>query len=164
MGTSIALGMSPEENILIMPGEVFLVVELSWAFACIIAGISTALCAYSGIPGIMFFPDDRLFLIPDYGAYVKTFFIIVIVNISGAVAGLFLAVLAGAGLNALKLSSADPGLQTVMGGSVFYLGFSWSSVAWIPGGIAAISALTALTSLRSSLNVPPIAAISEIKQ
>lgn len=86
---------------------------------------------------------------------------IIIVNISGAVAGIAAGFILRAAVNALKLATDDPGIQTVLGGSVFYLGFSWWTPLLIIGGITAISAVTALATLRKSLKVSPISAIRE---
>ena len=86
---------------------------------------------------------------------------ILFVNLGGAVAGLALGLGIRALVNALNISSTDPGFQVVVGGSRFVLGLSPSSFLWILGGVALITILTALTTLGKALNVAPVVAVRD---
>jgi ABC-type lipoprotein release transport system permease subunit len=86
---------------------------------------------------------------------------ILFVNLGGAVAGLALGLAAREGINALGISSTDPGFQVVVGGSRFVLGLSPSSLFWILGGVTLITILTSLTTLGKALNVAPVVAVRE---
>jgi len=86
---------------------------------------------------------------------------IFLVNFAGSVAGVLVGLLARAGINALNLTTSDPGLQVVLGGSRFTLGLSPSTLFWILGGISLITLLTALTTLGKALNVAPVVAVKE---
>lgn len=86
---------------------------------------------------------------------------IVLVNFAGSVAGVAAGLAARAGVNALNLTTTDPGLQVVLGGGRFTLGLSPSTLFWILGGISLITLLTALTTLGKALNVPPVVAVKE---
>jgi ABC-type lipoprotein release transport system permease subunit len=87
---------------------------------------------------------------------------ILLVNLFAAATG----IAAGLGvrfiINALKITSTNPGVQLVFGGSMFYLGFSFSTVIWLLAGIVLVTVLTALTTLGASLKVRPIEAVREV--
>jgi ABC-type lipoprotein release transport system permease subunit len=86
---------------------------------------------------------------------------ILFVNLGGAVAGLILGLGVRALVNALNITSTDPGFQVVVGGSRFVLGLSPSSFLWILGGVALITILTALTTLGKALDVAPVVAVRD---
>jgi len=86
---------------------------------------------------------------------------IFVVNFIGALAGVVAGLAARGGINALNLTTDEPGLQVVMGGSHFTLGLSPSTLFWILGGISLITLLTALTTLGKALNVSPVVAVKE---
>ncbi|HUH43743.1 MAG TPA: hypothetical protein VLZ44_01110, partial [Treponemataceae bacterium] len=65
-------------------------------------------------------------------------------------------------VNALKITSEEPGFQIVVGSSVFYLGSSLSTVVWIIGGLAIITILTSLSTLGKALKVSPVVAVQEL--
>lgn len=88
---------------------------------------------------------------------------ILMVNLAGTLVGLASGLGVRELVNALKLSSEDPGLQVVMGGSLFYLGLSPSTVLWILGGMMSITLLTALGSLGKALRVSPVVAVREVE-
>jgi ABC-type lipoprotein release transport system permease subunit len=89
---------------------------------------------------------------------------ILFVNLAATLSGIGLGAGISAIINALKISTADPGLQLVLGGSVFHLGYSLDSMLWISGCIIIITLLTALTTMGSSLKVSPSAAMRETEQ
>lgn len=84
-----------------------------------------------------------------------------VVNLAGAAAGILLGLGIRAGINALRLTSEEPGVQVVFGGNVFHLGLSWGTAAWIVGGIVTVTVVTALATLGPSLKVSPVEAIRE---
>ena len=86
---------------------------------------------------------------------------IFIVNFFGAVSGILIGLGARAFINALNITSSDPGFQVVMGGSIFSLGLSISTIVWILGGICIVTVLTALTTLGKALKVSPVVAVKE---
>lgn len=86
---------------------------------------------------------------------------IFIVNLAGSLAGIALGLGTRAIVNAVHITSTDPGFQVVMGGSVFKLGLSPSTVLYIIGGICIITVLTALTTLGKALQVSPVVAVRE---
>lgn len=64
IGTSISLGMSKGENIFTLVGEVFIVTSLSWIFGAVFGSLLVFLFSKIGIPGMIFFMEDRLYTIP----------------------------------------------------------------------------------------------------
>ena len=86
---------------------------------------------------------------------------ILFVNLGGAVVGLGLGLGSRWCINAVGITSTDPGFQVVVGSSRFVLGLSPSSIFWILGGVALITILTSLTTLGKALNVPPVEAVRE---
>ena len=86
---------------------------------------------------------------------------ILFVNLGGALAGILLGLAARELINALGITSTDPGFQVVVGGSRFALGLSPSSFSWIIGGVTLITILTSLTTLGKALNVAPVVAVRE---
>jgi ABC-type lipoprotein release transport system permease subunit len=98
-------------------------------------------------------------------------FLIIVYSLEILLVNLFAAIIGiGAGLgisfliNSLKITSTNPGVQLVFGGSTFYLGISLSTMVWLLIGIALVTFLTALTTLGSSLRVRPIEAVREIEE
>lgn len=86
---------------------------------------------------------------------------ILIVNVAGTAAGLALGLGVGALINALNITTNDPGTQLVFGGSVFRLSFTQATALTIVLGIAALSVATALATLGAALKVSPLAAMRE---
>ena len=86
---------------------------------------------------------------------------ILFVNLGGAMAGIVLGLALRELINALGITSTDPGFQVVVGGGRFALGLSPSSFYWIVGGVTLITILTSLTTLGRALNVPPVVAVRE---
>jgi len=89
---------------------------------------------------------------------------ILLVNLFAAAIGIGAGLGVSAVINSLKLTSTNPGMQLVFGGSTFCLGFSLSTVIWLLAGIVLVTFLTALTTLGSSLRVRPIEAVRETQQ
>jgi ABC-type lipoprotein release transport system permease subunit len=89
---------------------------------------------------------------------------ILLVNLSAAAVGIAAGLGVSAVINSLKISSTNPGMQLVFGGSTFYLGFSLSTVIWLLAGIVFVTFITALSTLGSSLKVRPIEAVREVRQ
>lgn len=87
---------------------------------------------------------------------------IFLVNMIGGIAGILLGQGARLIVNALKITSEEPGFQIVVGSSVFYLGSSLSTVVWIIGGLAIITILTSLSTLGKALKVSPVVAVQEL--
>lgn len=83
------------------------------------------------------------------------------VNLAASVAGILGGLAVRGAINLAGISSDDPGFQIVAGGSVFRLGLSASSVAWVVGGVLVITVLTALTTLGKALKVSPVVAVRE---
>lgn len=83
------------------------------------------------------------------------------VNLIGSVAGIAGGLVVRAVINALDISSDEPGFQVVAGGSHFYLGLSAGTILWIVGGICLLTILTALTTLGRALRVSPVVAVKE---
>ncbi len=86
---------------------------------------------------------------------------IFLVNLGGALTGIALGFLSRAIINALRITSEDPGFQIVVGSSTFYLGYSASTIFWLLGGVAVITIITALTTLGKALKVSPVVAVRE---
>lgn len=86
---------------------------------------------------------------------------IFLVNLAGSLVGVAAGLAARAGVNALNITTTDPGLQVVLGGGRFTLGLSPSTLFWVLGGISLITLLTALTTLGKALNVSPVVAVKE---
>ena len=89
---------------------------------------------------------------------------IFIVNLAGSLAGIGTGLIVRAGINALKITSDNPGFLIVAGGSTFTLGLSAGTILWIIGGISLLTVLTALTTLGKALNVSPVVAVKETEQ
>ena len=62
IGTSIAIGLSPRGNMLVLLGESLVLVLVSWAAGSIIGSGLLVLFHHSGVPGIIFMPGNRLLL------------------------------------------------------------------------------------------------------
>lgn len=86
---------------------------------------------------------------------------IFIVNFAGSLAGIAVGLVARILINAMHISSTNPGFLIVAGGSTFTLGLSLGTVLWIIGGISLLTVLTALTTLGKALNVSPVVAVKE---
>lgn len=86
------------------------------------------------------------------------------VNLSGSLAGIGAGLAVRAAVNALKITSDNPGFLIVAGGSTFTLGLSASSILWIVGGISLLTVLTAITTLGKALRVSPVVAVKETEQ
>lgn len=86
---------------------------------------------------------------------------IFIVNIAGSLAGIAAGLVARAIINAMRITSTNPGFLIVAGGSQFTFGLSLSTVFWIIGGISLLTVLTALTTLGKALGVSPVVAVKE---
>lgn len=86
---------------------------------------------------------------------------ICLVNIAGSILGIAAGLGLRACINALEITSTDPGFQVVAGGSVFRLGLSTSTIVWILGGVGIITILTAIATLGKALKVSPVVAVRE---
>lgn len=86
---------------------------------------------------------------------------ICIVNLAGSILGIAAGLGLRACINALEITSTDPGFQVVAGGSVFRLGLSASTIVWILGGVGIITILTAVATLGKALKVSPVVAVRE---
>lgn len=86
---------------------------------------------------------------------------IFIVNFAGSIAGIAGGLIIRLIINAMNITSTNPGFLVVAGGSRFTLGFSFGSVFWITGGICVLTVLTALTTLVKALRVSPVVAVKE---
>ncbi|WP_242394982.1 ABC transporter permease [Anaeromyxobacter oryzisoli] len=62
IGTWIALGLSPAQNVVILCGEILVLVLVSWAIGSIIGTGVILLFHRTGMPGVVFMPGSRLFL------------------------------------------------------------------------------------------------------
>jgi len=86
---------------------------------------------------------------------------ICLVNLAGSILGIAAGLGLRACINALEITSTDPGFQVVAGGSVFRLGLSASTIVWILGGVGIITILTAVATLGKALKVSPVVAVRE---
>lgn len=89
---------------------------------------------------------------------------IFVVNFAGSCLGIAFGLIGRVIINALKITSSNPGFLIVVGGSHLYLGLSLSTIMWILGGISILTILTALTTLGKGLRVSPVVAIKETEQ
>jgi len=62
IGTSIAIGLSPRGNMVVLLGENLVLVLVSWAAGSIIGSALLVFFHHTGIPGIIFMPGNRLLL------------------------------------------------------------------------------------------------------
>lgn len=60
IGTSIAVGLSPGQNILVMFGEMLALVVVSWAVGSLLGTILILALHQGGVPGIIFMPGGHL--------------------------------------------------------------------------------------------------------
>lgn len=60
IGTAIAIGLAPRQNIVIMLGEVVIIVATSWAVGATLAVAAVLALHEVGLPGIIFMPEGRL--------------------------------------------------------------------------------------------------------
>ena len=66
IGTSIAMGMSASENVWLLVAETGIIVTISWAFGSLLATGVIWLFSRIGLPGIFFFPENRLYFTFDF--------------------------------------------------------------------------------------------------
>jgi len=76
IGTGIAMGLSNGQTIAVMLGEVGVIVTVSWAIGSGVASLLTAAAGTWGIPGMIFFPGQRLYLSPQLGPYFLSYLIL----------------------------------------------------------------------------------------
>jgi ABC-type lipoprotein release transport system permease subunit len=86
---------------------------------------------------------------------------ILVVNFGATLAGIAGGLAVRGVVNALALTTRDPGFQLLFGGSTVSLGFSPGTLLFVICATPAVTALTALTTLRARLRVPPLAALRE---
>lgn len=92
-------------------------------------------------------------------------FEIIIIDLLSAANGIILGLFIRFFVNRLDIQfQNNPGIQNVLGGDRFYLGFSYSSIFWILFGLITISLITGFIILRFSLDVPPVEAVRVIEE
>jgi ABC-type lipoprotein release transport system permease subunit len=84
-----------------------------------------------------------------------------IVNMLGAIAGIGLGLGLRQIIEMMNITTTEPGVQLVFGGSRFTLGFSLDSIITIVAGIFFVTLFSALFTLKGSLKVSPSVAIRE---
>jgi ABC-type lipoprotein release transport system permease subunit len=62
IGTGLALGLTNADTILILLGEVGVIVTVSWAAGCVLGALLVGAAHLWGVPGMLFFPGQRIFL------------------------------------------------------------------------------------------------------
>lgn len=62
IGTAIAIGLEPAANVLIIFGEMLVISLVSWAIGTAVAVGIVLVLHSTGVPGIVFMPEGRLFL------------------------------------------------------------------------------------------------------
>lgn len=80
IGSSITIGMSKNENIIVIIGEIFFLVLFSWFCGAIIASFLIFFFGKIGLPGFVFFNSKRLFLLYDIRQLFFTLIIILPVS------------------------------------------------------------------------------------
>jgi ABC-type lipoprotein release transport system permease subunit len=88
-------------------------------------------------------------------------FEVLILNSISAISGIFLGMIVRLFINSIGITTEDPGMQLVFGGSRFTLGFNINSSLYLLGLIVILSVVTSLIVLRNCLNVRPIEAVRE---
>jgi ABC-type lipoprotein release transport system permease subunit len=83
------------------------------------------------------------------------------VNLLGAISGIMLGLGFRQIIEMMNITTTEPGVQLVFGGSRFTLGFSMDSVITIIAGIFIVTLISALFTLNGSLKVSPSVAIRE---
>lgn len=78
MGTNIVLGMDPYDNMLILLGENFVLMTVSWMAASLLMGLGLNYLAQNGLGGIIFFPRGKLFFRMDWAYFYKAYLFITI--------------------------------------------------------------------------------------
>ena len=66
IGTSLAIGMTKGENIIIFLGEVFIIVTLSWLISIVVGSAAIIYLANNGLSGMFFFNSNKLFFVLDF--------------------------------------------------------------------------------------------------
>ncbi|HTH14433.1 MAG TPA: ABC transporter permease, partial [Spirochaetia bacterium] len=62
IGTGLALGLTNGDTIFILLGEVGVIVTVSWAAGCVLGALFVGAAHLWGVPGMLFFPGQRIFL------------------------------------------------------------------------------------------------------
>ena len=89
---------------------------------------------------------------------------LLLVNLAASLTGILAGLLIREGINLLGLTTTEPGMQLVFGGSKFVMGISVSTIAWILASIPAVTDITSLMTLGKSLRVSPVSAIRETEE
>lgn len=89
---------------------------------------------------------------------------ILFLNFFSSLAGIGMGYILCLGINALNITTTDPGLQFVFGGNRFYLGFNMSTVVLIVASLLGITLFSAVTTLGSALKVSPSVAVREVEE
>lgn len=69
IGTGIALGLTANQTIAVMVGEIGVIVTVSWAAGTVLGFLTTAATATWGVPGMIFFPGGSLYLTHQWVPY-----------------------------------------------------------------------------------------------
>ncbi len=90
IGTTTALGLSLGQTVWIMTGEVLVIVGVSWAAGALLATLLIGLAFLWGIPGIIFFPGNKMFMgyvmeayFASLGLFLFTAFLSALIPLSG---------------------------------------------------------------------------------
>jgi ABC-type lipoprotein release transport system permease subunit len=86
---------------------------------------------------------------------------ILVVNLGAAAVGVSAGLVVRRVVNSLSLTTEDPGLQLLVGGSGISLGFSAGTLLFVLSVTLLVTAISAALTLRARLRVPPLAALRE---
>ena len=85
MGTTITLGMSRSENILVFLGENLVLITVSWIAASILMGFILIYLSQNGLGGIVFFPRGILHFKFKYEYFIQAYLVITIPGILASI-------------------------------------------------------------------------------
>lgn len=86
---------------------------------------------------------------------------LIMINLTATFVGVGIGYVLQRIINALEISSTNPGIQIAYGGSVFYLDFNPTSTLLLMISVILITFVISMLALRSSLKVSPIVALQE---
>ena len=84
IGTGLALGLSNSDTILILLGEVGAIVMVSWAAGSVLGALLVGAASLWGVPGMIFFPGQKLFLAFHPEAFVQTLALLLFASLLAA--------------------------------------------------------------------------------
>lgn len=85
IGTGIAMGLSNNQTIVVMTGEVAVIVTVSWLAGVVLGVLLTSIAAAWGVPGMIFFPGGRLYMTHQIMPYLLSYLILLPSAVAAAV-------------------------------------------------------------------------------